>query len=86
MMMIGHFLSHHLNQLRRKEVFYSSVLKICKKQKKMKEKGIKSEDVKNIPPIEEIHGLDIPTQVVEVILFVDLMKVISLPISLLASV
>ena len=32
----------------------------------MKEKGIKSEDVKNLPPIEEIHGLDIPTQVVEV--------------------
>jgi archaellum component FlaC len=32
----------------------------------MKEKGIKAEDVKNLPPIEEIHGLDIPTQVVEV--------------------
>ena len=32
----------------------------------MKEKGIKAEDVKNLPPIEEIHGLDNPTQVVEV--------------------
>ncbi|KAI4974815.1 hypothetical protein ZWY2020_048422 [Hordeum vulgare] len=32
----------------------------------MKEKGIKSEDVKNLPPIEEIHGLDNPMQVVEV--------------------
>ena len=32
----------------------------------MKEKGIKSEDVKNLPPIEEIHGLDNPTQVVKV--------------------
>ena len=32
----------------------------------MKEKGIKSEDVKNLPPIEEIHGLDNPIQVVEV--------------------
>ena len=44
----------------------------------MKEKGIKAEDVKNLPPIEEIHGinllpveeihgLDNPTQVVKVI-------------------
>ena len=32
----------------------------------MKEKGIKAEDVKNLPPIEEIHGLDNPTQVVNV--------------------
>ena len=28
--------------------------------KSMKEKGIKAEDVKNSPPIEEIHGLNIP--------------------------
>ena len=46
-------------------------------KKSMKEKGIKAEDVKNLPPIEEIHGLNImpveeihgldnPTQVVEV--------------------
>ena len=26
----------------------------------MKDKGIKAEDVKNLPPIEEIHGLNIP--------------------------
>ena len=26
----------------------------------MKEKGIKAEDVKNLPPIEEIHGLNSP--------------------------
>ena len=32
----------------------------------MKEKGIKAEDVKNLPTIEEIHGLDNPTQVVKV--------------------
>ena len=43
----------------------------------MKEKGIKAEDVKNLPPVEEIHGLNIlpieeihgldnPTQVVKV--------------------
>ena len=35
-------------------------------KKSMKEKGIKAEDVKNLPPIEEIHGLDNPTQVVKV--------------------
>ena len=35
-------------------------------KKSMREKGIKSEDVKNLPPIEEIHGLDNPIQVVEV--------------------
>ena len=35
-------------------------------KKSMKEKGIKAEDVKNLPPIEEIHGLDNPTQVVDV--------------------
>mgnify|MGYP005844383137 CR=1 FL=1 len=26
----------------------------------MKEKGIKAADVKNLPPIEEIHGLNLP--------------------------
>ena len=46
-------------------------------KKSMKEKGIKAEHVKNLPPIEEIHGLnsspieethvlDNPTQVVKV--------------------
>ena len=35
-------------------------------KKYMKEKGIKAEDVKNLPPIEEIHGLDNPTHVVKV--------------------
>ena len=30
-------------------------------KKSMKGKGIKAEDVKNLPPIEEIHGLDNPT-------------------------
>ena len=35
-------------------------------KKSMKEKCIKAEDVKNLPPIEEIHGLDNLTQVVEV--------------------
>ncbi|KAI5005926.1 hypothetical protein ZWY2020_033169 [Hordeum vulgare] len=35
-------------------------------KKSMREKGIKSEDVKNLPPIEEMHGLDNPIKVVEV--------------------
>ena len=35
-------------------------------KKCMKEKGIKAKDVKNLPPIEEIHGVDTPAQVVEV--------------------
>ena len=35
-------------------------------KKSMQEKGIRSEDVKNLPPIEEIHGLDNPIQVVDV--------------------
>ena len=29
-------------------------------KKSMKEKVIKAEDVKNLPPIEEIHGLNLP--------------------------
>ena len=29
-------------------------------KKSMKEKGIEAEDVKNLPPIEEIHGLNLP--------------------------
>ena len=29
-------------------------------KKSMKEKGIKAEDVKNLPPVEEIHGLNLP--------------------------
>ena len=42
-------------------------------KKSMKEKGLKAEDVKNLPPVEEIHGLnkeiqglDNPTHVVKV--------------------
>ena len=30
-------------------------------KKSMKEKGIKAEDVKNLPPVEEIHGLNLPS-------------------------
>ena len=28
-------------------------------KKSMKEQGIKAEDVKNLPPVEEIHGLNL---------------------------
>ena len=35
-------------------------------KKSMKEKGIKAEDVKNLQPIEDIHGLDNQTQVAKV--------------------
>ena len=35
-------------------------------KKSMREKGNKSEDVKNLPPIKEIHGLNNPIQVLEV--------------------
>ena len=37
-------------------------------KKSMKEKGIEAEDVKILPPIEEIHGLETPPppKVVEV--------------------
>ena len=35
-------------------------------KKSMKEKGIKAEDIKNLPPVEETYGLDNPTQVVKV--------------------
>ena len=39
---------------------------IQEEKRYMKEKGIKTKDVKKLPPIEEIHGLDTPTQVIEV--------------------
>ena len=35
-------------------------------KKSLKEKGIKAKDVKNLPPIKEIHGLNTLTKVVEV--------------------
>ena len=63
----------------------------------MKEKGIKAEDVKNLPPVEEIHGLnippieeshglDIPTQVVKVNSLYRYDKAEILLLSLLANV
>src|SRR6187399_1355427 len=47
-------------------VLFLSPENMQESKKSMKEKGIKAEDVKNLLPIEEIHGLDKPTQVVKV--------------------
>ena len=47
-------------------ILYLSHEDMQEAKKSMKEKGIKVEDVKNLPPTEEIHGLNIPTRVVEV--------------------
>ena len=51
---------------KKRGILFLSLEDIQEAKKSMKEKGIKAEDVKNLPPIEEIHGLDILTQVVEV--------------------
>ena len=55
-------------------------------KKCMKEKGIKAEDVKNLPPFEEIHGLDTPPPpVVEVNSLLQFDEVTSLIINILAN-
>ena len=61
--MIGLLLKHLLNPLRRRGVSYISVLNICKRQRNLCRKN-----VKKLPPIEEIHGLETPPppKVVEV--------------------
>ena len=51
---------------RKRGILFLSLEDMQEAKKSMKEMGIKSEDVKNLPPIEEIHGLDTQTQVVEV--------------------
>ena len=50
-------------------------------KKSMKEKGIKAEDVKNLPPIEEIHGLNIRLLRKHMILTIYLLKNLLIPIS-----
>ena len=52
--------------MKKRGILFLSPEDMQEAKKSMKEKGIKAEDVKNLPPIEEIHGLDNPTQVVEV--------------------
>ena len=77
MKMIGHFLNQLLSQLQKRGILFLSPEDMQEAEKSMKEKGIKAEDVKNLPPAEEIHGLnsspieethglDNPTQVVKV--------------------
>ncbi len=51
---------------KKRGIIFLSPEDIQEAKKSMKEKGIKSEDVKNLPPIKEIHGLDNPMHVVEV--------------------
>ena len=54
--------------LKKRGILYLSPEDTQEAKKYMKEKGIKDEDAKNLPPIEEIHGLDTPPlpKVVEV--------------------
>ena len=56
-------------------------------KKSMKEKGIKAEDVKILPPIEEIHGLNTPPlpKVVEVNSLMNSMTMIILTTCILAN-
>ena len=46
--------------LKKRGVLFLSPEDIQEAKKSMKEKGIKAEDVKNLPPVEEIHGLNLP--------------------------
>ena len=45
---------------KKRGILFLSPEDMQEEKKSMKEKGIKAEDVKNLPPIEEIHGLNIP--------------------------
>ena len=45
---------------KKRGILYLSLEDMQEAKKSMKEKGIKAEDVKNLPPIEEIHGLNTP--------------------------
>ena len=47
--------------MKKRGILFLSLEDIQEGKKSMKENGIKIKDVKNLPPIEEIHGLDIPT-------------------------
>jgi hypothetical protein len=46
--------------MKKRGVLYLCPEDMQEAKKSMKEKGIKAEDVKNLPPIEEIHGLNTP--------------------------
>ena len=53
---------------KKRGILYLSPEDMQEAKKSMKEKCIRAEDVKNLPPIEEIHGLNTPPmpKVVEV--------------------
>ena len=52
---------------KKRGILYLSPEDMQEAKKSMKEKGTKAQDVKNLPPIEEIHGLDTsPPKAVEV--------------------
>ena len=46
---------------KKRGILFLSLEDMQEAKKYMKEKGIKAEDVKNLPPIEEIYGLDTPS-------------------------
>ena len=46
---------------RKRGVLFLSPEDMQEAKKTMKEKGIKAEDLKNLPPVEEIHGLNLPS-------------------------
>ena len=46
--------------MRKRGILFLSPEDMQEAKKCMKQKGIKDEDVKNLPPIEEIHGLETP--------------------------
>ena len=46
--------------LKKRGILFLSPEDMQEAKESMKEKGIKAEDVKNLPPIEEIHGLNLP--------------------------
>ena len=46
--------------LKKRGILFLSHEDMQEAKKSMKEKGIKAEDVKNLPPVEEIHGLNLP--------------------------
>ena len=53
---------------KKRGILFLSTEDMQEAKKSMKEKGTKAEDVKNLPPIKEIHGLETPPlpKVVEV--------------------
>ena len=62
MKMIGHFLNQLRSKFLKRGILFLSPKDMQEAKKSMKQKGIKAEDVKNLSPIEEIHGLNLPLE------------------------